>query len=100
VWDGSGDNPYFAFLALADAIVATEDSVNMVTEAAGTGKPVYIQALKGRSRQLARFHALMQERGATRPFEGRLETWTYAPINDTELVASAIRRALHLQTKA
>jgi uncharacterized protein len=100
VWDGSGDNPYFAFLALADAIVATEDSVNMVTEAAGTGKPVYIQALKGRSRQLARFHALMQERGATRPFEGRLETWTYAPINDTELVTSAIRRALHLQTKA
>jgi mitochondrial fission protein ELM1 len=100
VWDGSGDNPYFAFLALADAIVATEDSVNMVTEAAGTGKPVYIQALKGRSRQLARFHALMQERGATRPFEGRLETWTYAPINDTELVASAIRRALHLETKA
>jgi uncharacterized protein len=59
-----------------------------------------VQALKGRSRQLARFHALMQERGATRPFEGRLETWTYAPINDTELVASAIRRALHLETKA
>jgi uncharacterized protein len=28
--------PYFAFLALADAIVAMEDSVNMVTEAAGT----------------------------------------------------------------
>ena len=47
----------------------------MVTEAAGTGKPVYVQVLKGGSRQLARFHALMQERGATRPFEGRLETW-------------------------
>jgi len=67
VWDGTRDNPYFAFLALADAIVATEDSVNMVTEAAGTGKPVYVQALKGSSRRLARFHALMQERGATRP---------------------------------
>ena len=46
VWDGTGDNPYFAFLALADAIVATEDSVNMVTEAAGTDKPVYVQRLK------------------------------------------------------
>jgi hypothetical protein len=41
----------------------------------------------------------MQARGATRPFEGRLESWTYAPINDTELVASAIRRALGLETK-
>jgi mitochondrial fission protein ELM1 len=99
VWDGTGENPYFAFLALADAILATEDSVNMVTEAAGTGKPVYVQALKGRSRRLARFHALMQERGATRPFEGRLETWSYTPINDTEVVASTIRHALHIETK-
>ena len=100
VWDGTGDNPYFAFLALADAIVTTEDSVNMVTEAAGTGKPVYVQRLKGNSRRLARFHELMRERGATRPFEGKIESWTYAPINDTEVVASTIRRALHLETKS
>jgi len=100
VWDGTGDNPYFAFLSLADAIVATEDSVNMVTEAAGTGKPVYVQSLPGRSTRLSRFHALMRERGATRPFEGHLESWSYAPINDTEVVAAAIRRALGLETKA
>ena len=41
----------------------------------------------------------MRERGATRPFEGRLETWSYPPINDTEMVASAIRRALGLETE-
>jgi uncharacterized protein len=99
VWDGAGDNPYFALLGLADAIVVTEDSVNMVTEAAGTGKPVYVQALRGRSARLARFHRLMRERGATRPFAGRLESWSYAPINDTELVAAAIRRALGLESK-
>jgi mitochondrial fission protein ELM1 len=96
-WDGSGPNPYYAFLALADTIVVTEDSVNMVTEAAGTGKPVYVQRLKGNSRRLGRFHELMQERGATRPFQGKLEMWSYAPINDTELVASAIRKALALE---
>lgn len=100
VWDGKGDNPYFAFLSLADAIVVTEDSVNMVTEAAGTGKPVYVQALPGRSTRLSRFHALMRERGATRPFEGRLESWRYVPINDTEVVASHIREALGLESKA
>jgi mitochondrial fission protein ELM1 len=96
VWDGSGENPYFAFLAFADAIVVTEDSVNMVTEAAGTGKPVYVQSLPGKSRRLSRFHQLMRERGATRPFEGKLESWTYPPINDTEAVAGAIRSALGL----
>jgi hypothetical protein len=99
VWDGSGENPYFAMLGLADVIVVTEDSVNMVTEAAGTGKPVYVQALQGRSARLARFHRLMQERGATRPFEGRLESWRYTPINDTELVAAAIRRSLDIENK-
>lgn len=99
VWDSTGDNPYFAFLSLADAIVVTEDSVNMVTEAAGTGKPVYIQPLPGRSSRLSRFHALMRKRGATRPFEGHLESWSYEPINDTEVVASVIRRALDLETK-
>lgn len=96
VWDGAGDNPYHGFLGAADAIVVTEDSVNMVTEAAGTGKPVYVQSLLGRSTRLARFHELMRERGATRPFAGKLESWTYEPVNDTELVASAVRRALGL----
>ncbi len=99
IWDGSGTNPYYAFLAAADVIVPTEDSVNMVTEATGTGKPVYVRGLKGRSRRLARFHALMRERGATRPFEGRIESWSYKPINDTELVGSAIRKALGLESK-
>ncbi len=92
--------PISLILSLADAIVVTEDSVNMVTEAAGTGKPVYVQSLPGRSTRLSRFHALMRDRGATRPFEGHLESWSYAPINDTELVASAVRRALGLETKA
>jgi hypothetical protein len=39
----------------------------------------------------------MRERGATRPFEGRLESWTYPAVNDTELVAAAIRCALGLE---
>jgi mitochondrial fission protein ELM1 len=98
VWDGTGENPYHAFLSSADAIVVTEDSVNMVTEAAGTGKPVHVQRLRGSSTRLGRFHQLMREHGATRPFAGKIESWSYAPVNDTELVASVIRRKLGLET--
>jgi hypothetical protein len=94
IWDGRGDNPYFAFLGLAEAIVATGDSVNMVTEAAGTGKPVYVYPLRGYSARLARFHAAMRQRGATRTFDGRLDSWSYAPVNDTEVVAAALRRLI------
>jgi mitochondrial fission protein ELM1 len=96
-WTGSGTNPYFAFLALADVIIATSDSVNMVTEAAGTGKPVYVYPLPGRSARLAVFHDAMQRHGATRPFDGGLDSWSYAPVNDTEVIAGAVRRALGLE---
>ena len=59
----------------------------MVTEAAGTGKPVYVATIEGQvAAPVASFHELMRERGATRPFAGKIESWTYAPINDTELV--------------
>ncbi len=39
---GDEDNPYHAFLALADAFIVTGDSVSMVCEACETGKPVHI----------------------------------------------------------
>ena len=89
VWDGTGENPYFALLASADAIVVTEDPVNMVTEAAGTGKPVYVQRLKGKSaaaRPVPRADAGARRNPALRGARSR--SWSYAPINDTEMVAS------------
>src|SRR5581483_10694561 len=56
VWDGSGDNPYYALLAYADRFVVTADSVSMVSEAAATGKPVQILDLGGGDGKFARFH--------------------------------------------
>ena len=42
-WQKEGDNnPYFAYLALADELVVTADSVSMLTEACATGKPVHM----------------------------------------------------------
>jgi len=38
----SGENPYLAFLGLADEIVVTGDSISMLAEATTTGKPAYI----------------------------------------------------------
>ena len=42
IWDGVGENPYFAILAEADAILVTGDSHNMVGEALAAGKPVHV----------------------------------------------------------
>lgn len=94
IWEGEGENPYLAFLAAADAIVVTCDSINMVTEAAATGKPVHVVELEGGSAKFRAFHDMMREAGVTRPFGGVLETWAYEPINDTPWVAEDIRRRL------
>lgn len=94
VWAGTGENPYYGFLALADAIVATSDSVNMVSEAATTGKPVYIVDLAGGSPKFGRFHAAMRAEGITRPFTGTLEHWTYPPLRETQRAAEEISRRL------
>src|SRR5204863_1154107 len=39
------ENPYFAYLALADILIVTGESESMLAEAAATGKPVYIYPL-------------------------------------------------------
>jgi len=92
IWDGSGDNPYFGMLGTADAIIVTADSVSMVSEAAATGKPVYIAELEGGSAKFARFHQAMRDAGITRPFLGAIEAWHYAPPDDTRRAAAEIRR--------
>ena len=94
VWDGSGDNPYLGYLAHADVVVVTADSVNMVCEACSTGKPVYVVELEGGSFKFQRFHEALRADGLTRPFDGSLEHWTYPPLDDTRMVAGVIRRRL------
>src|SRR5713101_8148507 len=91
IWDGSGENPYFAFLALADAFLVTADSVSMISEAAATGKPVHILGLDGGNAKFSRFHAAMQAAGVTRPFAGRIESWSYPVPDDTARAGAALR---------
>lgn len=92
IWSGEGANPYFGMLAWADIICVTEDSVSMTAEAATTGKPVYRLPLAGGSPKFADFHARLDKYGATRPFEGIFEFWSYPPLDDAGLVAKEIRR--------
>ncbi|MEP3073224.1 mitochondrial fission ELM1 family protein [Maricaulis sp.] len=92
VWffDGEGDNPYFAFLAAADWIFVTEESTNMILEAATTGKPVYLLAMDGKPGKFSRLHAALTAQGVLRPFLGTLETWTYPPLDETRRMAHAV----------
>lgn len=96
IWDGAGENPLFAFLEAADHILVTEDSANMAAEAASTGTPVHILAMVALKPpgKFARLHADLEAHGASRPFDGTLDAWTYEPLAETDRAARAVLEAM------
>ncbi len=65
IWTGEsdGENPYQGYLGAADRIVVTPDSVNMISEACATGKPVFTDLPPGVTGRLALFHAELRDQG-------------------------------------
>ncbi|BBF93914.1 mitochondrial fission ELM1 family protein [Blastochloris tepida] len=92
LYDGQGDNPYLAFLAAADAVVATADSVNMISEAAATGAPIFVFTPTGGSRKIRRFLDGLARHGALKPFAGMLDGTPYQPLDATPEIAAEIAR--------
>ncbi|MBO9543537.1 mitochondrial fission ELM1 family protein [Caulobacter sp.] len=97
VWNGEGPNPYFAFLAAADYILVTEDSTNMATEAASTGKPVFVLKLDGHSLKFRLFHEELERMGAARPYGGAFHGWTYDPVDETDRAAREVLARLGVE---
>ena len=83
IWTGEGDNPYPQFLAHADWLIVTADSVNMTGEACATGRPIYVFFPSGGSAKFGRFHdALHGLRCHALPARSltALERWNYEPL--------------------
>lgn len=69
LWTGQDEgNPYPGLLGLATEMVVTSDSVNMMSEAAMTGLPLYSYELQPEEGRLALFHRQMQDGGYSKPF--------------------------------
>ncbi|MEM6621559.1 MAG: mitochondrial fission ELM1 family protein [Pseudomonadota bacterium] len=94
VWTGEagGPNPYPAMLHGAAAVLVTEDSVNMASEAASTGIPVHVFAIEHVAPKFRRFHDTLAERGASRRFRGVIEHWTYQPLAEANRIAEEVLR--------
>jgi uncharacterized protein len=88
-WDGTGPNPYIALLAHADAIVVTADSVNMIGEAAATGKPVLVFEPSGGHGKIGKFLNGLADHGVVHRFDGNLAGQPYEPLDSTKDIADA-----------
>jgi len=94
-WKDEGDNPYRAFLGVADAIIVTGDSMSMCSEACSTGKPVYIHAPPDLiTNKHNRLHQELYGLGCARPLEQKFQPWSYAPLNISQEIADCISALL------
>jgi mitochondrial fission protein ELM1 len=94
-WSGTrdGENPYAGFLAWADRIVVTPDSVNMLSEACATGKPVYTFAPRPIGGKLGAFHAELSASGHLRGLDDRIARPACTPLTETAAIAEIVREA-------
>ena len=92
IWTGpeDGENPYLAWLIYSDVALVTEDSANMLSDAAYHGLPVHMVRLSGRSAKFNRLHDSLIARGCARWFDGTLDSWSYEPLREADRVADRI----------
>ena len=84
---------YLGSLAIADYIVVTCDSTSMISEAAVTGKPVYIAMMKSYkvSKRFKDFYKQFQDLGITRELKDSIDNWSYDKLDEVNRIAPIIK---------
>jgi len=87
---------YLSSLGLADNIIVTCDSTSMISEAAITGKPVYVAQMshKRSIHRFEKFYTLFKDLGIIRNLEDKIEHWTYNRLDEVNRVASIVRERM------
>ncbi len=84
---------YLSALAISNYIVVTCDSTSMISEAAMTGKPVYIAMMKSfkPTGRFKKFYSQLKDLGITRELEDRIESWSYNSLNEVNRIAPIVK---------
>ena len=87
---------YLSALAISENIVVTCDSSSMISEAALTGKPIYVANIlpKKNDKRFQRFRNLFRELNITRNLGEEVEIWSYEKLTETNRVAKLIKQKI------
>jgi len=93
---GVDKQAYLSAYALANYIVVTCDSTSMISEAATSGKPIFVAHMKTRKNnyRFKRFFKLFKEIGITRDLGEKIEPWTYNKHNEADRIGNLIRNKI------
>ena len=88
---------YLSALAISENIIVTCDSSSMISEAALTGKPIYIASIlpKKNDKRFQRFRNLFRELNITRNLGEVVENWSYPKLDETNRVANIIKQKIN-----
>tara|TARA_B100001029_G_C15054949_1_gene453646 strand:- start:1777 stop:2730 length:954 start_codon:yes stop_codon:yes gene_type:complete len=90
-------NAYLSSLQLADHIVITCDSTSMISEAALTGKPIYVAQMptKKNNQRFRDFFKLFESLNIIKNLEASVEEWNYQKLDETKRVSSYIKEKIN-----
>ena len=94
--DNVDKKAYLSALSISESIVVTCDSSSMISEAALTGKPIYVANIlpKKNDRRLQEFRNLFRKLNIIRNLGELEENWSYQKLDETNRVAKIIKQKL------
>ena len=87
---------YLSSLGISDFIIVTCDSSSMISEAALTGKPLYVAMIppSKKDTRFQKFRKLFERMNIIREFDDKLEVWDYEKLDETKRIAYEIKKKL------
>ena len=94
--DSVDKKAYLSALSLAKYVVVTCDSTSMISEAALTGKPIYVADIpaKKNDQRIKKFKELFTKLNIIKKLDNKLETWHYETLDETNRIAKEIKKQL------
>ena len=88
---------YLSSLKLADHIVVTCDSTSMISEAAITGKPIYVAQMPAikNNKRFKHFFNLFETLNITKNLQDSIEYWEYEILDETNKISSYIKEKIN-----
>ena len=89
---------YLSALAIAENIIVTCDSSSMISEAALTGKPIYVANIlpKKNDKRFQRFRNLFRELNIIRNLGDEVSIFNYEKLDETNRVAKILKQKINL----
>ena len=84
---------YLSSLRLANYIVVTCDSTSMISEAAITGKPIYVAQMPPVKNNIRfqKFFEMFKKLNIIKDLDDKLEDWKYEKLNETDRISGYIK---------